>query len=256
MRSGARSPAPAISCRHDPPALAQGPARRAALPPRRRGDAGDHVGDRPQPGDPAPDEGLLGVPGHDHGLQPARALVRRVPGPVPLDGADPVVADRDRALGLRGGRRGLPQEQRHHDGAPLQPDEAEPRRRAGPRPHHRGGDARDGPGGPRVPDQAGPDPLPGPRLPVPAERDHRREGDQRARPGHRRHRHRRARVVRLPGEGLPAALPARAAPPPGDHRPHRRVRARRGDRRGHRGAGARPDRPRRQGRLRPADDGA
>ena len=56
------------------------------------------------------------------------------------------LADRRRAGRLRGRRRRLPQEQRHDDGAPLQPDEAEPRRRAGPRPHHRGGGPRHGPG--------------------------------------------------------------------------------------------------------------
>ena len=53
---------------------------------------------------------------------------------------------RRRAGRLRGRRRRLPQEQRHDDGAPLQPDEAEPGRRAGSRPHHRGGGPRHGPG--------------------------------------------------------------------------------------------------------------
>ena len=51
-----------------PPALPQDPARRAPLPPRRRGDAGDHVEHRPRPGHQAADPRLLGVPGHDHRL--------------------------------------------------------------------------------------------------------------------------------------------------------------------------------------------
>ena len=46
--------------------------------------------------------------------------------------------------------------------------------------------ARDGPGRPRVPGEARPHPLPRPGLPVPAQRDHRREGDRLARPGRRR----------------------------------------------------------------------
>ena len=100
-----------------------------------------------------------------------RAQLRRLPPALPLDRAHPVVPDRGRAGGLRGRRRRVPQEQRHDDGAPLQPDEAEPRRRAGPRPHHRRGRARDGPGDPRVPGQAGPDLLPRPGVPVRAQRD-------------------------------------------------------------------------------------
>ena len=169
---------PRLSFGHAASALAQGPDRGAALPSRRRRDAGDHVGHRPLAGDQAPDQGLLGVPRHDHGLAAAEPVVRRIPAAVPLDGAHPELAARRRAVGLRGRRRRLPQEQRHDDGAALQPDEAEPRRRAGPRPHHRRRPARDGQGQPRVPGQAGPDLLPRPRVPVRAQRDPRREGDR------------------------------------------------------------------------------
>ena len=135
---GSTASRPRLCCGHAAPALPQGPAGGAALPSRRRGDPGDHVGDRPLPGDQAPDQGLLGVPRHDHGLAAAEPLVRRLPPAVPLDRAHPELAARGRALRLRGRRRRLPQEQRHDDGAALQPDEAKPRRRAGPRPHHRG----------------------------------------------------------------------------------------------------------------------
>ena len=85
-----------------------------------------------------PDQGLLGVPRHDHGLAAAEPLVRRLPAALPLDRAHPELAARGRAQRLRGRRRRVSQEQRHDDGAALQPDEAKPRRRAGPRPHHRG----------------------------------------------------------------------------------------------------------------------
>ena len=171
-----------LCCGHAAPPVAQGPARRAPLPSRRRGDSGDHVGDRPLPGDQAPDQGLLGVPRHDHGLAPAEPLVRRLPPAVPLDRAHPELTARRGALGLRGRRRRLPQEQRDDDGAPLQPDEAKPGRRAGPRPHHRGRRARHGQGEPRIPGQARADLLPRPRVPVRAQRDHRREGHPLARP--------------------------------------------------------------------------
>ena len=204
----------------------QGPARRAPLPPRRRGHPGDHVVDRPRPGHQAPDPRLLGVPRPDHGPPRAAQELRRLPAAVPLDRAHPVEPDRRRARRLRGRRRGVPQEQRHHDGAALQPDEAEPGRRAGPRPHHRGGGPGHGPGDARVPGEAGPDLLPRPRLPVRAQRDHRGEGDRLARPGRRRRRHRRPRVRDVPGRRLPAAVPAGPPVRPRDHDPHRRGRAR------------------------------
>ena len=141
----------------------------------------------------------------------AEPLVRRLPPAVPLDRAHPELTAGGRTLGLRGRRRRLSQEQRHDHGAALQPDEAEPRRRAGPRPHHRGSGPRHGQGAPRIPDQAGPAVLPRPRLPVRAQRDHRREGDQLARPGRRRDRHRGPRIGDVPGGRLPAPLPARPA---------------------------------------------
>ena len=212
---------------HDgPPALPQDPARRAPLPSRRRGDAGDHVEHRPRPGDQAPDPRLLGVPRHDHGVREAEPQLRRLPPALPLDRADPELADRGRAGGLRGRRRRVPQEQRHDDRAPLQPDEAEPRRRAGPRPHHRRGGAGHGPGEPRVPGQAGPDLLPRPGVPVRAERDHRREGDRLARPGRRRDRHRRPRIGDLPRRRLPPPLPPGPPVRARADGPHRRGRAR------------------------------
>ena len=55
------------------------PPDRAAHAPRRRGHARDHVGDRAFAGDQAPEQGLLGVPGDDHGLAEARPIVRRLP---------------------------------------------------------------------------------------------------------------------------------------------------------------------------------
>ena len=126
-------------------------------------------------------------------------VVRRLPPAVPLDRADPELAARGRARRLRGRRRRVPQEQRDDDGAALQPDEAEPRRRAGPRPHHRGRRPRHGPGDARVPGQARAHLLPRPGVPVRAQRDHRREGDRLARPRRRRRRHRRPRGRRPSG---------------------------------------------------------
>ena len=188
-------------------ALPEGPARRAPLPSRRRGHAGDHVEHRARPGHQAADPRLLGVPRPHHGPPATPQELRRLPPAVPLDRAHPVEPDRHRARGLRGRRRRVPQEQRHDDGAPLQPDEAEPGRRAGPRPHHRGRRPRHGPGDARVPGQARAHLLPRPRVPVRAQRDHRGEGDRLARPGRRRHRHRRPGVRHLPGRRLPPAVP-------------------------------------------------
>ena len=62
-------------------------------------------------------------------------------------------------------------------------------------------------------------------------------------------------VVDLPRRRLSAAVPPRPPVRPRDHRPHRRGRPGRRDRPGRRAARARSDRPRRQGRLRPAGDG-
>ena len=148
--------------------------------------------------------------------------LRRLPPALPLDRADPVVAAGGRALGLRGGRRRLPQEQRDHHRAALQPHEAQPRRRAGPGPHHQRRDPRHGPRAARVPGHAGPDPLPGPSLPVPPQRDHRGEG-HRVPPARRgRHRHRRAGIGRLQAGRLPAPVRALPAPRARDNGPHGR----------------------------------
>ena len=224
------------------------------MPPRRRRHPGHHVGHRPRPGDQAPDQGLLGIPRHDHRVA-SIAELRRLPAAVPLDRAHPELADRRRARGLRGRRRGLSPEQRHDHGAALQPDEAQPRGRAGPRPHHRGGRPRDGPGDPRIPGQAGAHLLPRPRVPVRAQRDHRGEGHRLARSRRGRGRHRRTGVIDLPrgrlSTPLPAGPPVRSRP----HGAHGRVRPDRRGGSGRRAARARPDRPRRQGRLRPARHG-
>ena len=53
-------------------------------------------GDRPRAGHQAPDEGLLGVPRHDHRVAAAEPLLRWLPAAVPLDGADPELAHRGR----------------------------------------------------------------------------------------------------------------------------------------------------------------
>ncbi len=189
-------------------------------------------------------------------VHPRRAQeLRRLPAAVPLDRAHPVQPDRRRARGLRGHRRRLPQEQRDHHRAALQPDEAEPGRRAGPGPHHRAAVRGMDRATLEYPVKPGPPVLPRPRVPVRAQRDHRGEGDRLAGPGRGGHRHRRARVGHVPRRRLPAPLPPRPPARPRDHRPHRRVRAGGGDRPGDRAAGARPDRPRRQGGLRPAHDG-
>ncbi len=103
----------------------------------------------------------------------------RVPGdPAPLDREDSVVAGGDRALGLRDHRQGVPLERRVAHRAALQPDEAQPGRRARPRPHHPRGAARDGPRLPRVRRAGGPHLLPGARVLAGAERDPGEEGGE------------------------------------------------------------------------------
>ena len=70
-------------------------------------------------------------------------LAGRLPGhPAPLDREDSVVAGGHRALGLRDHRQGVPLQPGHAARAALQPDEAQPGRRARPRPHHPRGAAR------------------------------------------------------------------------------------------------------------------
>ena len=111
--------------------------------------------------------------------RPTAPRLRRLPRPLPLDRADPVEPDRRRAQRVRGHRRRIPQEQRHPARAALQPDEAQPRRRAGPRPHHRRGAARHGPRDPGVSAGSGrAHLLPRSIVRRAAERDHRRQGDR------------------------------------------------------------------------------
>ena len=168
--------------------------RGAAHPPRRVGRLGHPLEPRARAGDRAPGEGLLGVrPARDR-LRPAgRPGSRRAGRDLPLDGADPVEPARGRALGARGDRRRLPLTGDHDARAAVQPDEAEPRRRARPRPHHHGGRPRARPREPRIPAGARrADPDDGPDVQRRAERDHRREGDSLRAARDRRHRHRRA----------------------------------------------------------------
>ena len=111
--------------------------RRAAHAPRRLGRLRHPLEPRARAGDRAAGQGLLGVRPARHRLRPARrAEPRRARRDLPLDGADPVQPARRRALGARGDRRRLPLAGDHDARAALQPDEAEPRRRARPRPHH------------------------------------------------------------------------------------------------------------------------
>src|SRR4051812_28902739 len=85
---------PAILVANGSSTLPEGAPRRAPLPPRRGGDAGDHVEHRPRAGHQAADARLLGVPRHDHGVREAGPELRRLPSAVPLDRADPELADR------------------------------------------------------------------------------------------------------------------------------------------------------------------
>ena len=168
--------------------------RGAAHPPRRVGRLGHPLEPRARAGDRPPGEGLLGVrPARDR-LRPAgRPGSRRAGRDLPLDGADPVEPARGRALGARGNRRRVPLAGNHDARAAVQPDEAEPRGRARPRPHHHGGRPRARPREPRIPAGARrADPDDGPDVQRRAERDHRREGDSLRAARDRRHRHRRA----------------------------------------------------------------
>ena len=63
----------------------------------------------------------------------------------------------------------------------------------------------------RVPGQARAHLLPGSRVPVRAQRDHRGEGHLVARPRRGRHRYRRPGVGDVPGRGVPPTVPPRAA---------------------------------------------
>ena len=148
---------------------------------------------RARAGDRAAGQGLLGVRPPDHRLRPARRRrPRRARRDLPLDRADPVESARGRALCARRDRRRLPLAGDHDARAPLQPDEAQPRRRARPRPHHPRRDPRARPGAARVPAGARwADPDDGPDVHGRAEHDRRREGDRLGAARHRRHRHRR-----------------------------------------------------------------
>ena len=93
-------------------------------------------------------------------------------------------------------------------------------------------------------------------FPRPAQRDHRREGHRVPWPRRGRRGHRRPRIGRLPPGRLPGALPALLAGKglgitvhTGESGPVEEIAD------GHRGAGARPHRARRQGGLRPAHHG-
>ena len=124
---------------------------------------------------------------------------RRARPDLPLDGADPELADRRRTVGARCDRRRLPQPADHDARAPLQPDEAEPRRRARPRPRHPRCDPRPRPRLDRVPAGAlRADPDDGPDVHAAAERGHRREGDPLGIARGRRRRHRRPAAGRRP----------------------------------------------------------
>ncbi len=149
---------------------------------------------------------------------------------------------RRRAQRARGDRRRVPVTGDHDARAPLQPDEAEPRRRARPRSHHPRGDPRARHRAARI--SAGPrrpDPDDGPDVHRASEHDHRREGAPLGAARDRRHRHRRPapgrRAVRLPAGGADGRGGA-AGRPRRDHPRRRGGRRRRprGDRRGDRDA--------------------
>ena len=172
---------------------------------------------RARAGDRAAGQGLLGVRPARHGLRPAgRPGPERARRDLPLDRAHPVEPARGRALGARRDRRRLSLPGDHDARAALQPDEAEPRRRARPRPHHHGRRPRARPGEPRIPAGARrADPDDGPDFFRAAERDHRREGDPLCAARGRRHRHRRpsARERRALSYRELAPLSTRPAPP-------------------------------------------
>ena len=188
-----------------------------------------------------PVQGLLGVRRARHRLGSARrAGSRRARPDLPLDGAHPVLAARSRALGARRDWRRVPLAANHDARAALQPDEAEPRRRARPRPHHPRRDPRRRSREHRVP--AGPrraHPDDGSHLRPAAQRDHRREGDQLGRARSRRRRHRRPAPRRRP-------LRLRADRVDRRDRPRRRARRDHPRRRRGRRHGARRDRRRRR----------
>ena len=207
-------------------------------------------------------QGLLGVRRARDRLRPARGgEPRRARRDLPLDGADPVVTARGRALGSRRDRRRLPLAAHHDARGPLQPDEAKPRRRARSGPHHPRRDARSRPRAARVPAGArGADPDDGQDLRRAAERDHRGQGGALGEPRRRRRRHRRAAAGRAPLRLHTGRADGRDRAGGGArrHDPRRRggCDGRGGDRRGRRIAPSRPDRARDPRCGRPRPDGA
>ena len=209
-----------------------------------------------------PDQGLLGLRRARHRRPARRRGAARARRDLQVDRADPVEPAGRRALRPRRHRRGVPHPEHHHARAPLQPDEAQPRRRARPRPHHHGLLPRPRPRAARVPEGARrPDPDDGPHLHPRAERGHRREGDPLLGPrsGRRGHRGAPARRRALPVPRPGAARRGGARGRPRRHHPRgrggRAARDRR-DRRGHRAPAARAHRarhPRRRGRGDHAD---
>ena len=181
-----------------------GRSRRAPHASRRLGLVRHPLDARARAGHRAPRQGLLGLRPARDGERPARrAGSRRARPDLPLDGADPVEPARGGGVGARGDRRRVPLAGDHDARAALQPDEAEPRRRARPRPHHPRRDPRPRPREPRVSAGArGADPDDGPHVHAAAERGDRREGDRLGLARHRRRRHRRPaaerRALRLP----------------------------------------------------------
>ncbi len=235
-------------------------ARRAPHAPRRLGRVGHHVEPGPRAGHRAPRQGLLGVRRARHRVRPARRREpRRARRDLPLDRADPVVAAGRRAVCPRRDRRRVPLAAHHHARAPVQPDEAQPRRRARPRPHHPRCDPGARPGEPRVPAGARrADPDDGPHVRPAAERGHRREGNAVGEPRRRRCRHRGAATRGAPLRLHRHRLDGRDRTSGGArrHDPRRRGRrdGRRGDRRGGRVAPSRPHRPRDPGSARSGAD--
>ena len=165
---------------------------RAARSPRWLGAHLRDVGVRPRAGHRAADARLLGVRPHGVDLRSARRRrARRARPGLPRHRADPVEPAGRGALRARHDRRRLPLAAHHDLRGALQPDEAQPRRRARPRPHHPGRAARRRSGAARVPAGAGRrDPDDGSHLRRAPERDHRREGLPLRRARSRRHRHR------------------------------------------------------------------
>ena len=242
----------------------RGRPRRAAHPPRRLRPLRHPLEPRPRAGHRAPGEGLLGLRPARHRLRPARRPgSRRARPDLPLDGADPVEPARGRALGARGDRRRVPLAAHHDARAALQPDEAKPRRRARPRPHHHGRRSAAS----TAPRLEYPQVRAGLILMMDRTFDERQnaviveKAIRYALARHRRRRHRRPAAGRR-------ALPVRG---PGARWSRRRATAglgvtihvgeeggasARGDRRGRRDAAARPDRPRHPRRARPRADAA